>query len=577
MSLYLTDDEHQQIVDCWKSRPMNQFVWALNNRCHKRAQDAGLLTHDTTVRWWHCYAEYVTDAAMLQALKPDENIAAWLRETVLSAVQRPVDDWIGPWFRNHDDPPTGHLETAHLSWATAVALDLCPSIFSEDDRHKIRAALIERAIPMCRRWLDNKSTLHNWRCVLLAGLAGAAAVLGDAAQLDYCTEHFKLCVKSFQPDGSYGESLQYSNYAMYALMITYESLIRARPEAAGDLPIDRYARSMRWHAASLFYMKPLEGWGPFPRPRAANFNDSAAMFAPSTDLLFHIAARCRESLPTEAGLARWIQKKYCPAVPDSNTGNSSTFGFINKFGFLSIPLLPQAADPVDPHEAGLSELEAFSNGDVMVRDRWDGQTILAIHGGGDPLNTTGHLHGDLNSFILVHNNQRLLVDPGHSCYRNMIHELEVTTEAHNAVTFVVREGNSGQNDAGTSTSVQQQNTADKRVIGKDGELNEPVNRGARRLLADSIGKVRVVGSEAASLYGDPIDEWSRFWIMCGSHALFIVDRIRAIQPVRTTWNWILNNRDGLTEFKPVHPDRMVVRRGTAGMKLFTPGGVAFQG
>ncbi|MFW6456661.1 MAG: heparinase II/III domain-containing protein [Planctomycetota bacterium] len=476
MSLYLSEDEREWVEANKHEPPLNTFLWALDNRCRKRSEDVGLLNHGTTVRWWHCYAEYVTDAAMMHALKPNDQLSAWLHEVVLGAVRRPIDDWIGPWFRDHTDPPTGELETAHLSWATAAALDLCPEIFDEQERREIRDVLARRSIPMCRRWLDANTILFNHRHILLAGLTAVATLLDDEEQLNYCARQLTHSVEAFQPDGSYGESLQYSNYAMYALMIGFESLMRHQSDLIGQLPIERYARGMRWHAASLFYMKPLAGWGPSPRPRAANFNDSGAMFAPSTDVLLHIAARCRDTLPREAGLARWIQQTYCPPVPEMNSGNSSTFGFINKFGFLSIPLLSWAADAIPPSEAGLTELEAFSNGDVLVRDERMAQTILAIHGGGDKLYAVGHLHADLNSFILAHDNERLLVDPGHSCYRNMTHKLEVSTECHNAVTFEVESEHNGDK----TKRLQQTTGTAKRRLKDNGEPYEPVNRGGRR-------------------------------------------------------------------------------------------------
>jgi hypothetical protein len=60
----------------------------------------------------------------------------------------------------------------------------------------------------------------------------------------------------------------------------------------------------------------------------------------------------------------------------------------------------------------------------------------------------------------------------------------------------------------------------------------------------------------------------RFWCLAGLNVLFIVDKIDASIPVRTTWNWVLNNRDNLLEYKVLKPDRIFVRRGNAGMKLF---------
>jgi hypothetical protein len=46
--------------------------------------------------------------------------------------------------------------------------------------------------------------------------------------------------------------------------------------------------------------------------------------------------------------------------------------------------------------------------------------------------------------------------------------------------------------------------------------------------------------------------------------------------VKTSWSWLLNNRDDQLDLKLIHPDRLVARRGYAGMKLFHLGGGTMQ-
>jgi hypothetical protein len=48
--------------------------------------------------------------------------------------------------------------------------------------------------------------------------------------------------------------------------------------------------------------------------------------------------------------------------------------------------------------------------------------------------------------------------------------------------------------------------------------------------------------------------------------LFVVDRIGAAQPVRTVWNWLLNNRDGQSQIE-VNAHTLTLRRDLAGLKL----------
>jgi len=566
MSLMLSDAERVLVKQAQSKLPLSRYFWALHNRASKRAEEPGLRDVHATPEWWHYLAEYLTDAAMACALKPTEQLAAWVRDVTMSVARRPVDDWVGPWFRNHREPKTGHLETAHVSWSIAVALDLCPEVFTAAEQDELREALATRAVPLCRRWMDSTHHLANWRCVLGAGLTVAAAVLDDREVLEESRQHFLVTTQTFQPDGSNTESLQYGNYAAYTSMLSCEALLRAGIDVAPS----RYAGYARWAAHSLFYCKPLSGWGALPRPRSANFNDCGAVTCPSPDLLLHIAARAKDSHPTEAALARWLVDTVYEPTVGQGPQDRATFGFVNRFGFLTLPLLPQACEAKSPEALDEPTVAGFSCGDVLARDEWQGRTILATHGGGDPYYGPGHLHGDLNSFILVHNRERLLVDPGHSCYRGLIHEVEMGTLTHNTCTFELsREAADGLKlqESLLQPGMMLQSRSERRDI-RDGQPGPPPDRGARRLIAERDGDVIVIGSEASKLYGAPLTRFERFWILGGSHALFIVDRIQADAPLACRWNWLLNNRDGELDLKMVPPDRLVARRGDAGLKLF---------
>jgi hypothetical protein len=577
MSIYLSNEEKALFSKNRGAAPLNYFYWALYRRVNERAAAPGLMNAQTTVEWWHATQEFVTDAAMLYALDGDATVGAWLRDAVLSVVRRPVDDWVGPFFRDHDSkPPVGHLETAHLSMAVASTYDLAPGIFSPAETAEIENCLREVALPMCTRWLDRTAHINNWRCVLVYGLAAAAVVLKDEPAVQRALAEYKTCVQLFQEDGSYGESLQYASYAAAALMLTFESLVRYTPALLNEISPATYALSVHWMAQSLFYRKPLSGWGQNPMPRSANFNDSAAVFRPSGDLLLHIAVRVKDSMPAEAGMARWLFDTLY--APDSSRGPSDrmTFGFSNHFGFLTMALLAQAP-AAQPREQTEPLLTRFSSGDAFARDAWDGNTILAVRTASDPLAAPGHLHGDINSFILVHNQERLLLDPGHSCYRNLIRELDIASQSHNTCTFSVEpEAGARRPEDLLSARKLQQRTEFHRSFAN----NQPgplVDRGGKFLLAAEKDTVKVIASDAAGLYGEPLSVFQRFWLLAGPHVLFVVDHIEADQPVRTTWNWLLNNRDGGLELKTVRPDRIVVRRGDAGLKLFHLGGGNMQG
>lgn len=573
MSLFFSDSERRHFETARFANPTTALLWALRERVARRATSPSLLDRDATVDWWHCTAEYLTDAAFMMAAAPEPAIGAWLRHAALGVARSDAQAWVGPPFRDHGtNPLIGNLETSHLSWGLAASMDLAPQVFSDTEREEITTALREHAIPQCRRWLEHHNIVANWRCVLTAGLAVPAAVLNDRPAMAEAVKHFKVAVQAFQADGSYGESLQYANYAAFHLMLAWEALVRRQPELAQELPLIPQARMVNWAACSHFYKKPMGGdWGALDRPRAANFGDSAAIFRPTADLLLHVAARTSTLEPKTAGVARWLFDTLYLDNPRQGPWDRASFGFVNHYGFLTLPLLGTAAAALTPAEAGLPVLAAFGNGDVLARDAWEGKTVVALRTGGpEPLACCGHLHGDLNSFILVHNRERLLVDPGHSCYRGMIHDLEISSRCHNTCTFASGSGGFGLQEE-VHAGILQQHAPPRRLLDAQKQPLPPIARATRTQLCSREGDVSVVVSEAAAAYGPDVSEFTRVWLLAGSNALFVVDFIVTPKPMRTTWHWMFNNRDGELELRHVPPDRLVARRGNVGLKIFHVG------
>jgi hypothetical protein len=551
------------------------FYHALQKRVYERVSWGNLLGPNATTIWWHSAAEYLSDAAMSYALNPTPELAQWINRETLEIVRKTTYDWVGPGFRDHSEPLTGHLETAHLCWGISAIYDLAKGAFSENELQEIKTALHEKGIVLCRRWLDKNIHLANWRSILFSGAMVSAVILEDEKTVNDLLPEFELCQNALQDDGSYGESLQYGNYLLLALTFAKEAVLRKNPTKTHLSSLIAH-HSVKWFATSMFYAKPLKGWGDEPRARAANFNDSATIFRPSGDILLHIAARSENE--TERGLAKWMFEKYYVPVPNQGPHDLATLGMRNDWGFLTLPLLTYESKSISPEQANLPLTTIFSNGNAFIRDAWDGKTIIATNGGSEPLNGLGHLHGDLNSFILVHNNERLLADPGHSCYRNLIHGLESSSQTHNTCTFLIEKESLGlQEDLAKASLLEQKSVFPRRIItpslrerGAGGE----VDRGDKLLICEKDDVISIIGSEVSKAYGQPIQEFSRFWILAGSHVLFIIDQISADYPVTTLWNWVVNNRDGKTLWQK-DKNCLTVQKNNSGMKLFHGGNGSF--
>ena len=526
---------------------------ALRRRNAYATAEPTLVQSGDTQAWWHLVWERISDAAFVQAAEPSDRMASWVRDRVLETIRRPLDDWIGPWFRPRTDPPQGQLETAHVALAVATAIDLCPDLLSPGELDETAMALRSKAQAPCRAWIERRldeRRVNNWLMVLLNGYAAASAVLDDGAAISFAAEQYGACAALYNSD-SYGESLQYWNYATLHLAHLNELLRRWDPQARPH-DTDCYTRCIPWAVSSLVGMKPLEGWDPRAVPRSVNFGDSAAVFRPTADVLLHIAARARESHPREAGLARWLFET-CYADPDLGPWERATFGFFNQCQFLGLLLLPEAAGPMAPEQAGLSPAAAFDAGPVVVRDRWrEPEVVLEIHGGTASLAVSSHRHADLASFQLTCRGERLFVDPGHCCYRLQTQAWSKTTTAHSTWRFF-----------------RGDDPLEQRIA--SGSVHQPEEPLARVLQLSRADDATVVVCDAARAYGAPITRAERTWLLVGCHALFVVDRVESAEPVRLESRFVLNNRDNRLRVNEASFDRLVLRRGAAAVKFFTLG------
>ncbi|MBC7893450.1 MAG: hypothetical protein H7Y12_14635, partial [Sphingobacteriaceae bacterium] len=164
MPTFLTDSERQTIQSrlATGDQLLAKFADALRQRVAERVGWGGLLGPESTTAWYYPAAEFLSDAAMHQALWPDKAVANWIKTVTLDICRKPTYDWVGPAFRDHSEPFTGHLETAHLCWGVAAAIDLAVEVFSGDEQTEIRLALTGKGLQLCQRWAQKNSHLANW-------------------------------------------------------------------------------------------------------------------------------------------------------------------------------------------------------------------------------------------------------------------------------------------------------------------------------------------------------------------------------------------------------------------------------
>lgn len=560
MSIILTDKRKEKMLEQIKTDKRFAQLW--NDYCKRVAeytQTSELAPMYDRTKWWHYVWERVGDAAFVYAMNGDVKAGAYVHDCVMDmCLKKKADDWIGPWFRfkTISDPPVGKLETAHITCAVVAAYDMCPDLFNDEEKAVIVELLKTRSLPWCKRFNADKSGISNWRMVLLNGFVNAACIVGDEDDIEFAVDFFNFLVQGYNKD-SYGESVQYSNYASLNLIYAYEILTSYKPELAHRLDTSFEADMMKWYAASHMYMKPMNdpAWGDKAYPRTLNFGDSAAIFRPSGDVLMHVAKRFADTRKDDAGLAMWLfETTY---KEDLGPYDSSTFGFVNQYHYHSFInyVSTDEVKPLSPKEAGMPLINTFETGTIAYRDNWDNpKLILGIQGGYVPNNATGHRHLDQNSFILSYNNERMFVDPGHCCYRLYSWRFSKLDDSHNTWTFEKENG-----------EIIHQTPVSKCIVSEDGPMPS-MNKLER---CEKIDDLFICQSDCAKAYGDDIEKAQRTWLVLGDNMLFIVDRIKSKVPVKPIGHFILNNRgNGLTDDRVFYKKRIVFRRNGIGMKFF---------
>ncbi|MFM2081564.1 MAG: hypothetical protein RL380_255, partial [Verrucomicrobiota bacterium] len=146
-SLFLSATERARIQSSSETSPTAELLSAIEARVKLRAKTPGLADETATTQWWYHTGEYLTDAALIHAVRPSPEVDAWLRAVVLDIATRPLADWAGPPFRNFTGKElVGSLETAHLTWGVAIAYDLASDLFTPAEREQITTALREKGM-----------------------------------------------------------------------------------------------------------------------------------------------------------------------------------------------------------------------------------------------------------------------------------------------------------------------------------------------------------------------------------------------------------------------------------------------
>ncbi len=550
--MLLPADKVSQLRKAYNSESLRDYGWVLRCRAECIAQYAGITSPEDTCDFaYHCWHR-MGDVALAWRLWGGASLASWLETAVTRLVHLPEQEWAGPWFRAHGEPPVGHLETAHYAQALYAVLDLASDALTPGLQEAALATLAGKALPQCLRWLDrNEKSRHNQRMVLTSGLSVCAVLTGNNDALQRAGREIRNCLQFFEDDGSYGEPYQYWTYGAMNLNLAIEALRCAQPAYITDLDEIGLKRGVDFAAGAWIGNRPAERIDHSPVPRVVNFGDSATFFRPSADLLLSLAAR------HQMGVARWLfdQLYGDPSISVVGGGLSGTYTGMNYLGYLR---LPEAPAPLAP---ALQRARRFQNGNIIMRDAvTEPACVLAVRGYAWP-RLSAHTHADFGTFILAYKGEVLVADPGHSCYRSALAAVhDKATAFHNIWTF------------SSQTGGEQGQTCRRYFAARSDEIRksaENLEDDAEQLcfFHEPTG-IYVASTYLAGAYGPPIEEACRLFLRLSDHVVIVVDIIKATEPVAPQWHFILNDRDRRLQLRRPEPDRIVFRRNEVGAKLF---------
>lgn len=303
-------------------------------------------------------------------------------------------------------PEAEALRTAEAIAALALAYDWIHDALTEDERARVRQAIIQDGIAPILEATDKEEWWTAWfRCnwgSVIYGQAGVAALalLGDEPRAADWARLFRRKIWHYTwalgPDGGWGESGSYATYAWFRALLLADALDHVTGGRDSLFENPNLPHLWEWFTQIL---EPDEvSFVPF-----SNCGQGAAEAAP---ILYRLARAYRE------GHAEWFARR----MTERRRG-------ADVFSFLWCD--PELA-PVPPDDLPIAKV--FSSVDWgLLRGRWaDPQaTLFGLKGGQKDWD---HQHHDTNHFVLYAYGRPLIVD---LLYPHQL--ISCQTEAHNTI------------------------------------------------------------------------------------------------------------------------------------------------
>ncbi|MFG0249553.1 MAG: heparinase II/III family protein, partial [Phycisphaeraceae bacterium JB051] len=431
--------------------------------------------------------------ALYYRLTGDKQAGAFLKAITLDTAKRSADFWMHKALRRYPaDYPYGQLETAILARGMAPAMIWGRDLFTDSEYQLISQSLRHKGLYPMLRYLQTHKRHNNFLPAIASGAMCAAIALDDPVAKQHALALLNDWGALLEDDGSYGEQIDYFNYAFVNFAKGQLALGKEHVLQLGK-QLPQLAGTLQWQLAH--YALNHKGYAV-----RVNFGDDD----------FHGGAPSRLTtqslaLMTGNGLGTWMLGHMHGNVPTDDA-----YAMIAKITLNGAPM-PKAVAPDN-----LPTVMGYDTGIGIIRSGWtlDADTVIGLRSGAGGRTRYSHDMPNRNSLALMYHGEYQLVEPGRASYRSpMRKSYDLVTEHHNTVTI--------------------------------GGQIQPRDRKAQLLTAANFGNVDVLVSEAAQSYrAKPKHARRSVYYLRELDVLVVWDVVVLDEPKQVSVNWHFGNDDG---------------------------------
>jgi hypothetical protein len=366
-------------------------------------------------RYIYTLSSHLLDLALYYRITKDIQTGSLLKKITLNTAKKPLSFWIHEPLRKLDPEwPKGQLETALLTHSLSLSISWASDLFSEEELNLISNNLKHKGLYPILRFLDTTSLKNNYISVLSASAISASLVLNDSLAITHSKKHLENWSKLIEIDGSYGEQIEYFNFAcnnfsMGSLLLSDTYLKNI------DNEIPQLKNTLLWQISHF----SLDSQN---TPLRINFGDDDYLGGPPNGVCLEFVTKI-----TKNGLGSWFINRL-------NSTNKW-----DKAQTLIAKLALSEFDYPKPIKPNFDiKISKFENGTSIIRSNWtmNHDTVFALKSGSGNLTKYSHDMPNRNSIALQVNGDYLLVTPGRASYRSKLRKnYDLKTENHNTVTF----------------------------------------------------------------------------------------------------------------------------------------------